>query len=373
MKFTGEVPGLAFSGIEADCPAVLLQKVDPTANENTIRCWVLVQGGESKAVWAEVFLTISGYFSSIRAFAPNPDDVQIRFRSDNGDPGLTLEQDVTSLTLEESFSGDDSGASNTASEEPTTNSNHSSSQAANLNDPITGKAVQNLEDPFLVVFYAKKLQSEDSKIICVSKSGLEAYVACALNDGIDIFHLNVAQNVLCIDRRKRSFSLTPAVWANSLLPHSRTFTQLFLKANEIVLQRRQQLSSLEVDPDLWNRVQFWLSDMLSFKEKALKRLTYAGDKCIVGDIPPFMTPFYFEVAEARNLRNFSMPNGTMIEDNLHNFALRFSLGRDSQHTLGIVLCSAFDIEARFHMDPSFQRRKTRWLKERRQELAWVEH
>jgi hypothetical protein len=374
MKFTGQIPGLlAFSGIEAECPVSLLQKVDPTADENTVRCWVLVQGGENQAMWAEVFLTISGYFSSIRAFAPNPDDIQIRFRANKGDPGLVLEQDITALTLEESFSGEDSRASTAVTEEQPTIPSYSSPQASNLNDPITGTAVLDLEDPFLVVFYAKKLQSEDSKNICVSKSGLEAYVACALNAGKDIFNLKVAPNVICIDEKTRSFSLTPTVWAESLLPHSRTFTQLFLKANEIALQRRQQLATLEGDGNLWNRVQFWLSDMLSFQENPVQRLTYSDEKRIVDDNPPFLTLFYFEAAEARNLGNFIMSNGTMIQDNLHNLAQRLSLERDSPHTIGVILCSAFNIEARFQLDRLFQRRKARWLKERRQELAWVEH
>lgn len=372
MKFTGHAPGLTFADTEADCPPSLLQKLDPTATEETMRCWVLVQGGESKALWAEIFLNIPGYFLSILAFVPNPDEIQIRFRSKNYGAVLPLDQDITALTLEESFSGDESGPpSSTASDEQATDPGSSSSQAANLYDPITGKAVQNIEDPCNVVFYAKKIQSEDSMSLRVSKSGLEAYVACALNDGKDIFRLKVARGVLCSDERKRSFSLTPTVWADSLLPQSRTLTQLFLKASEIDLRRRQQLSSLEDDQDLSTRVQFWLSDMLCFHEKALERLTFASENGPADGIPPFMSRFYFEAAEARNLGKFIMPNGMVIQDSLY---AQQAVGCDSQHiNLGIVLCTAFDIEARFHMEASFQRMKAHWLRKRREEMELIEY
>lgn len=384
MRFSGDFRGSSFHGLEAESLSALLEALDPTAtaSKDDMRCWMRIMKGNSQAErWVEVFLDIPDYFASLCRFVSNPEEIQVIFRGHEQslDP-LLKGLDVTATTLEDSFTGNDSFSVPNNNNNVTILSEDAAatsllvedldiSQATNFWDPITNRKIEQLGDPFLIVFYSKKFQSEDSKTLCVSKSALESYVACALNDGHDIIRLKIAHNVSCRDGKKRSFSLTPIVWVQSLLPNSRTLSQLFRKAAETTLQRNFQLTNLSEDEDLWDRVCFWLSDMLSFHDRALKRMSYHGESPSEDalDTPPFMSGFYFTPSEARNLGKIVMSNGTYLQDLLQNFADLHD-DSDAQHDFGVQLCQSFQLDDEFPMDTVFKQQKAKWIRERQQDL-----
>ena len=376
MKFSGDILGSVFQGLEAERPTSVLKMMDPTATMVDLQCWMRIQatkGGKER--WAEVFLDIPDYFESLQRFVPDPDEIHVIFRRaavpvHSSVPMKAFEPNVTLMTLEDSFTRNDESTPNISilSEDLNSATASDTSTATNFHDPISKRPVQEVVDPFPILFYSKKFQSEDSKTLCVSKSALESYVACALNDGEDIFRLRVAQNVGCKDGRKRSFSLTPVVWVQSLLPHSRTLRQLFLKANETALQQRCQLAGLREDKNLWYRVVFWLSDMLSLHDRALKRLSYQsrlGESSI--DTPPYLSGFYFTPTEARNLGKIVMSNGTLLQDFLQN-SVDLRDDTDAHHALRVQLCRAFHLDDGFHMQATFRQRKAKWIRGRQQDL-----
>jgi hypothetical protein len=368
MKFSGNFNGhSSFAKVEGTCPNDVVVRIDPGLKQCDLRCWVQIQGQKGgRSRWSEVFLDVPNFFQSIQDFIEDKENVQIRFRSPllervpNPDL-LDIQENMTDLTLEESFSSESSGE----------HSRYECLQVGgtptNPNDPFSGKDVATLIDSFSITFYSKNMQSTSSRTLCVSKSSLEAFVAQALNEGKDIFRLNIARDMECRDKRKRSFSLTPTVWVESLLPHSRVLRTLFYKANEVSFQRRYQLLILHNDLNLWRRAHYWVSDLFSTRESAKKRLGYQSRQRFAdGTLSLLSSSIYFTSEEGENLGRIVMPNGTFLRDLAGSSFLDVLDEEDLQlHQLGLEICKGLDINDSFRHDPAFILRKQQWIRDRK--------
>lgn len=371
MKFSGDIDGKhSFINIEAACPNDLLVLLDPAMKLFKLRCWILLQNASSgEPRWSEIFLDWQDHFQSILPFVGHRDNIQLRFRSSqisSNAQGTTtipdIHEDLTDLTLEESFSSESQKVCNEFVCQQLGN-------AINLEDPISGKHIHALHDPFCITFYPKRFQSCGSKTLCVSKSGLEAMVARTLNEGRDIFRLSIVRDLECSDGKRRSFSLTPVVWVESLLPQSPSLGALFQKANEISLQRKHQLQCLEQDHDLWRRVHYWISDLLSSKRAAKERLRYGQEGgTSFDDRQALLSSFFFCKVERRNLGRILMPNGV----SLCNLLKRSVAEDDDTSHFGLHVCQGLNIETRFRFDEAFNHRKKQWIKLREEALRQFE-
>jgi hypothetical protein len=227
-------------------------------------------------------------------------------------------------------------------------------------DPFTAKNIASVADVLYLHF--PLAGSCGVETLAVSQEGFENYVMHEQEAGTNICELEL-KSVLCKDK-ERNFVVSPVVWIRSILEHSRPLRHLYLKVTSSSLARQYQLKELKSElSDLWARVSYWIADLLSFSE-AENRLNVP----VADDVPPFMSPFYFDSNEASFLGQLMLPNTQSLGDTmrfmLEDKAARGALEVCASHDLAPFLQKAFEVKHNFHKDPKFKKAKAQWVKKR---------
>jgi len=231
MKFRGKKLNEDFDVTEADSPMDLYKMLksndDPPIE--AIHCWVFMESNASTAVWADIPLSIPGYFEKVAELAYfREDGVLVEFRdkkspapksSPNASPTkdsdvhteaaqfLDLTTSFSSLGLTETLSSPRSLWSVLGGTPPKAKI-VDFADLINANDPFTKEDIANVKDPLYLRFPDTK--SSDPETICVSSSSFESFVRTEAKEGRNVTQLEM-KAVTCKTGHNRDFILSKYV------------------------------------------------------------------------------------------------------------------------------------------------------------------
>jgi len=378
MKFSGSVCGKEFSGITAQSLRDLYRIVaGPTVPMQDVRCWTLMNTAVAEeAVWAEIQLTVPGFFEKISDLLP--DAVTIIFKKkpcsspETSSPRNSPGKDDSQLyTVQQSLleSGLVGVSTTSGSEIPSGGAlsprGYDASTISNKVDPFTLEMVETIKDPLLLHFH-KELSAE-IETICVGLSGFEQFVPSESDSGKNLFNLEL-KGIRCRNGQKRNFIVSKQVWVCSILNHPKTLHNSFTRFFFCAILREDQLNEMKREKDFWKRIMFWISDFLCFDESQ-HRLTLPP---VYGE-SQWMSPFYFSAEEAQYVGKLMMPNTTTLQDTLKTMmegkARVGAVEVCASHDLAPIFTTAFAMPHAFHKDPSFKKEKKSWIKKREKEMT----
>lgn len=400
FKFTGYLVNKHFEPTEAESPVDVYRnwKSDDDPPLRNLRCWVQSKAPDSSTVWVEIVLPIPGFFKRIQSlFFEDGDEISVEFRikgtpSPNSTPNPSPEKgndseadscstietlqtfevaSFSTMGLDENTRSTPKGGSSGCSI-PSGEKEVDSSLLVNDKDPFTMEDVEEIEDPIYMRFKKARRRNGDEEhfdVLCMSLDSFERYLRVEGEKGKNLLDLEL-KRVMCKDGKERNFAITMQVWTRSILRLSRRMRNSFRDYLECLILREEELQELmKSQRELYQRVLYWVSDMLDYKNSQ-GRL----DMPTCDGVTPFMTPFYFSKEEAQSLGCLRMPNTstlhTTIEIMLEEKTSGGALEICTSHDLAPVLALAFKIKKGFHSNKNFNKDKKGWIKKREKEMMY---
>ena len=122
------------------------------------------------------------------------------------------------------------------------------------------------------------------------------------------------------------------------------------------MARDAQLSELRHEcKDIFDRVLYWISDLLDFQNASDRLSIPIGDD----NAPHFMNAFYYDEDEAKYLRQFELPNlqtlTVFLRETLEQKAIDGCTELCTSHDLSPILQSAFKVKWGFNKEQKFKK------------------